>query len=594
MGSSAAQVRRELENKERKMPVHNSDIANILSKMADLLEIEGANQFRVRAYRNASRTIGSHSRSIAEMVDDGESLSDLPGIGKSLAEKIEEIVENRGLEQLEELEERVAPHLDELLKIPGLGPKRVKKLYSELDVNDLDDLKKAAQEGKIVSLEGFGEKTEKSILEELEKLQESEERTRFVVAEEVSKSLVDHLKRAKGVKEIAVAGSFRRRKETVGDLDILVTCKEASREKIMKRFVEYEDVQQVVSEGKTRSTVILHSGLQVDLRAVAQTSYGAALHYFTGSKAHNIAIRRLGVKRHYKINEYGVFKGKKRIAGKTEEEVYAAVDLPFIDPELREDRGEIEAAAEDRLPDLLDLQDIRGDLHSHTKDTDGKYSLEEMVEGARKRGYEYLAISNHSKHLSVARGFDRERLAKQIEEIDRLNETLKDFIVLKAIEVDILEDGSLDLPDSILEELDLTVCSVHFKFNLSREKQTRRILRAMENPHFNILGHPTGRLIHEREPYQVDMEKLMKEALDRGCFMELNAQPDRLDLPDNYCKMAKEMGVKLAISTDAHSLDDLDYMRFGVGQARRGWLEREDVLNTRPWKELKGLLKENR
>jgi DNA polymerase (family 10) len=359
----------------------------------------------------------------------------------------------------------------------------------------------------------------------------------------------------------------------------------------MDRFAGYEDVRKVISKGKTRSSVVLRSGLQVDLRVLPQASYGAALHYFTGSKSHNIAVRKLAVKKGLKINEYGVFKKDKRIAGKTEKEVYDTVGLPFIEPELREARGEVEAAGKGRLPDLITFDKLRGDLHTHTKETDGHNSLEEMTKAAKDRGYEYIAVTEHSKKVAMAKGLDAERLRKQITAINRLNEKLEGITVLKGIEVDILKDGSLDLSDDILKELDLTVCSVHYNRNLSEKEQTERIIRAMDNPYFNILGHPTGRLINEREPYRVDMEKIMEAARDRGCFLEINAHPDRLDLPGRYCKMARDMGLKMVISTDAHSLADLDFIRFGVDQARRGWLEAKDVLNTRSLKQLKQLLK---
>jgi len=359
----------------------------------------------------------------------------------------------------------------------------------------------------------------------------------------------------------------------------------------MEHFISYEDVRKVIAKGETRSTVLLRSGLQVDLRMVPEASYGAALHYFTGSKAHNIAIRTMGVRRKLKINEYGVFKGSRWIAGRTEGEVYKQVGLPFIEPELRENWGEIEAADERRLPKLITLKDIRGDLHVHTKETDGRNSLKEMVEASVKLGYEYVAITNHSKQVTVARGLDVKGMRALIRKIDRLREKTQGITILKSGEVDILESGSLDLPNSILKELDLTVCAVHSKFNLSRERQTERIIRAMDNPYFNILAHPSGRLINEREPYEVDMERLMKAAKQRNCHLELNAHPDRLDLTDIYCKMAKEMGVKVAVSTDAHSTGDLRFMRFGIGQARRGWLEPEDVLNTRSLKRLVSLLK---
>ncbi len=568
------------------MPVHNNDVADIFNKVADMLEMEGANQFRVRAYRKAARTIGDLTQSVSEMVSQEKDLFELPGIGKDLAGKIKEIVETGTLSQLQELEERLPPELNELMKMEGLGPKRVQALYKELDITNLKELKQAAEEEKIKELPGFGAKTQQKIIEEVDQVTEKEERIKLVTAEQIASSMVEYLKRGKGIKEITVAGSFRRRKETVGDLDILVTCKRGS--SVMDRFVDYEDVSKMISKGKTRSSVVLRSGVHVDLRVVPQVSYGAALHYFTGSQAHNIAVRKIGVKKKLKINEYGVFKGKKdkRVAGKSEEEVFEHVGLPYIEPELREDWGEIGAAQKGRLPELVTLQDIRGDLHAHTKLTDGRHSLEEMAAAAKERGYEYLAITEHSKRVSMARGLDAKSLARRNEEIDRLNDKLEGIVLLKSIEVDILKDGSLDLPDEIPKELDLTVCAVHYDTKLSRKNQTDRIVQAMDNPYFHILSHPTGRMINERPPYDVDVEHLLEAAKARGCCMELNAHPDRLDLNDRFCKTAKEMGVKIAISTDAHSKTDLDFMRFGVYQGRRGWLEAEDVLNTYSLKKL--------
>jgi DNA polymerase (family 10) len=572
------------------MPVHNTDVAAIFEKLANLLDIEGANQFRVRSYRNAARIVETLPQSVSDMLDQGEDLSELPGIGDDLAGKIREIVETGKLSQLQEVEERVPAELNEVLEVAGLGPKRVKKLYEELGIRNTEDLRKAAEAGKVQSLDGFGKKTEQKILDELEQPAAAAGRTKLAHVEAMAEALVGHLKEAEGLKRIMIAGSYRRRKETVGDLDILITCRKDSREGIMDHYTSYEDVAQVVSKGTTRSTIVLKTGLQVDLRVVGEVNYGAALHYFTGSKAHNIAIRKLGVERDLKINEYGVFKGKERIAGRTEEEVFEQVGLPFIEPELREDGGEVEAARSGKLPELVTLDELKGDLHAHTKATDGRHSLEEMAEAAKEMGYEYLAITNHSKHVSVTQGFDEKRMRQQIEEIDELNEKLGGFRILKSIEADILEDGRLDLNDSVLKELDMVVCAVHAKFDLSRDKQTRRILKAMDDPYFHILAHPTGRKINEREPYDVDLEKLMKAALERGCHMELNAHPDRLDLNDHHCKMAHEMGVKIAISTDAHSTQDLQLIRYGVYQARRGWLEAHDVLNTRSWKDLKKLL----
>jgi len=571
------------------MPIQNSDVSNIFNKVADLLEIEGANPFRVRAYRNAARAVGSLPRNVKDMIDSQEDLSDLPGIGKDLAGKIEEIAKTGSLGQLEELECKTPSSLSEVMKIEGLGPKRVRALHQHLNVVTLEDVEEAARQGKVRELEGFGEKIEQKILEGLEAFEAAKARIKLMEAEQRAESLLAYLKKEKGIKDITVAGSYRRRKETVGDLDILVTCRKGSA--VMDHFVAYEDIKKVISKGKTRATIVLRSGLHVDLRVLPQVSYGAALHYFTGSKAHNIAVRKLGVKRNLKINEYGVFKEDERIAGKTEKEVYNQIDLPYIEPELRENRGEVEAAQEGELPHLIRMEDLRGDLHAHTKATDGHATLEEMAKAAKDHGYDYLAITDHSRKVAMAHGLDAKRLAKQIKEIDHLNDNLKGMVLLKGIEVDILKDGSLDLSDDILKELDLVVCSVHYHRELSKEKMTERVLRAMDNPYFNIFAHPTGRLINERDPYEIDLEKIMEGAKERGCFLEINSYPDRLDLSDSHAKMAKDMGLKLAISTDAHSIADLDFIRYGIDQARRGWLETDDVINTRSLEQLRKLLK---
>lgn len=574
------------------MPIHNSDVSEVFRQVADLLEIQGANAFRVRAYRDAARVVEGLGQSVADMLEGGEDLSDLQGIGKDLAGKIQEVVDTGKLGQLEDLKKEIPPELTQILKLSTLGPKKVSALYQELGVTSIDDLKKAAESGEVKGLKGFGKKTEQKILEEVKKFRadQGERRIKLIEAEQRAGPLVDYLKKTKGVKDIVIAGSFRRRKETVGDLDILVTCKKGAN--LMERLVSYDDVTDVVSKGKTRSTVILRSGLQVDVRVVAKVSYGAALHYFTGSKAHNIAVRKLAVGRDLKINEYGVFNKKdERVAGRTEEEVYAQVDLPYIEPELREGTGETEAAQKGKLPALIETKDIQGDLHVHTKETDGHHDLKELADAGEERNYQYMAITDHSKKVSMAHGLDAKRLGKQIDAIDRLNGKLKNIRLLKGIEMDILEDGSLDLPDDILKELDLRVCSVHYNTNLSRKKQTERIIRAMDNPYFNIFAHPTGRLINEREPYDVDVEELIKAAKERGVFLEINAHPDRLDLSGRYCKRAKEVGVRVAISTDAHRIPNLDYIRFGVDQARRGWLEREDVVNTESLEDLLTLFK---
>ena len=574
------------------MPIHNNDVADIFDEVADLLEIRGENAFRVRAYRNAARTVGGLSRSVAELAADEKGLDGLPGIGKDLSDKIRTIVKTGKLPLLEDLKRELPEGLSTLMKVRGLGPKKVAALYKEIKVASLADLKKAASQGKIRDLPGFSVNTEQALLEELGRTKVTEhgpERFKLAVAEQIVTPLYEELKKVKDVEDIAIAGSYRRRAETVGDVDILVAAEKSPA--VMDEFVRYDDVQKVLAEGGTKASVVLRGGLQVDLRVVSKKSFGAALHYFTGSKSHNIAVRVMGVKRKLKINEYGVFRGKKMIAGRTEEEVYKQVGLPYIEPELREDRGELQAAAAGKLPHLVRLEDIKGDLHTHTKATDGRYSADEMAEAAKKRGYEYLAVTDHSKHVTVARGMDPARLAKAIKEIDKLNGKLKGITLLKSIELDILADGSLDLPDGILSELDLVVCSIHYNFNLSKEKQTERVIRAMDNRLVNVFCHPSGRLINERPPYEIDLDKVMKTAVERGCYLELNAHPDRLDLDDVHCQRAKEMGLKLAISTDAHSTDDLDLMRFGIGQARRGWLEPGDVINTRPLAELRKLLK---
>ncbi|MFO7875411.1 MAG: DNA polymerase/3'-5' exonuclease PolX [Desulfovermiculus sp.] len=571
------------------MPAHNSDVASMFEELADILEIEGANPFRVRAYRNGARAVGGLSQSLRDLVHRDEDLTQYPGIGQELATKIKEIVETGSLSALEEARQRVSPDLVSLMHIQGLGPKRVKALHDKLGVNSLADLQQAAAEGKVAELSGFGAKTQKSILEEIERFQGVEKRYKLAVVEDVAATLSRHLEQQKGVQKVQVAGSFRRRKETVGDLDILVTGSRS--DEVMQALVNYEDVRQVLAHGQTKSSVIMKNGLQIDLRFVEQDSFGAALHYFTGSKAHNIAVRRLALDRELKINEYGVFQGEQKVAGKSEEDVYASVGLPYIVPELREDRGELEVAAKGRLPELIQKKDLYGDLHVHTKASDGRNTLQELVQAARDMGYEYLGITDHTRNLSMVGGLDEHRLMEQMEEIDSVNTDHSGITLLKGAEVDILKDGSLDLPDWVLQKLDFCVCSVHTAFNLSRQKQTKRILRAMDNPNCTILGHPSGRLIGSREAYDVDMEQVLQGAGERGCILELNSQPDRLDLDDVYCKAAKELGMKIAISSDAHQLGNLGLMRFGVDQARRGWLEAEDVVNTRSLQELKKFFK---
>lgn len=570
------------------MTVHNADIAAAFIRLADLLEIEEANPFRVRAYRRAAATLEDLPTSVAGMVERGEDLTSLPGVGEDLAGKIGEMVTTGRLTMLAAVEARTPSTLAVLAAIPGLGPRRVHELHQALGVTNLKQLAEAAAAGRIRGLPRFSAAIEARLLEEATHRAEAPKRIRLSTAEDFSEALAAYLRKAPGIDQVVVAGSFRRRKETVGDLDILASC--ADGPAVIEHFVRYDEVEEVLAKGPARSTVMLKARIQVDLRVIPQESYGAALVYFTGSKDHNIALRKRGQARGLKVNEYGVFRGETRIAGRTEAEVYRAVGLSYIEPELREDRGEIEAAAQGRLPRLVTLADIRGDLHVHTRASDGKSSLREMADAAKALGYGYIAITDHSRHATIAHGLDPKRLSAQIDEIERLNDEIEGIEILKSSEVDILADGRLDLPDALLARLDLVVCAVHYRFELDRESQTERIIRAMDNRHCNIIAHPSGRLIGERDAYEVDLERLISAAKERGCFLELNGHPSRLDLDDVHCRAAKAQGLKTPIGTDAHSTVGLGAMRFGVDQARRGWLEPDDVLNTRPWPQLKRLL----
>jgi len=567
------------------MPVQNAEIAAMFDQAADLLEIEGENQFRVRAYRRAARTIEGLPQNVRSLIAAHEDLSELPGIGKDLAGKIENIVSSGHFDLLDKLKKELPGDLGEMASLPGLGPKRIKLLYDKVKVRTLDELRKAIQKGKLHGLHGFGPVIEQKLAAALEK-PAPEKRFRLATAEAEAEALVNFLQ-DKG--RVVVAGSYRRRRETVGDLDILATSKHAAT--VCDKLAIYENVEKVLAHGPTRTTVVLRSGIQVDLRAVSEESYGAALLYFTGSKAHNIALRGLAVKRKWKLSEYGLFSGKRRIAGATEEEVYKKLGLAYIPPEMREDRGEIALAQKGALPRLIAIDDIRGDLHVHSDWTDGTAPLSDMVTAAQARGYSYMALTDHSRRQAMSHGLDPAKIARQCREVDKLNAKLKGFTILKGIEVDILKDGKLDLPDTALAELDVVIASVHSFFDLSSDEQTARILRAMQNPCVSIIGHPTGRLIGEREPYAVDMDRITSAARNLNCCLEINAEPDRLDLNDLHAHMAKSKDVKIAISTDAHSVNAFAYMRYGVDQARRAWLTAADVINTRPLTELRKLLK---
>ena len=570
------------------MPIHNADIAAVFSEIADLLEIEQANPFRIRAYRNAARTVSDLGCEVRVLLANGEDLTKLPGVGDDLAGKMREIVETGSCRMLDKLQTELPPAVAELLHVPGLGPKRVRTLWHDLDIQTPEQAAHAARDGLIRALPGFGEKTEANILHAVETHLSKTRRIKLASATPYVTALIAWLGQARSVSRIEVAGSYRRMCETVGDLDILVSAQPDS--KVVEHFVAYDEVSKVLAQGQTRASVLLKNNLQVDLRVVAESAWGAALCYFTGSKAHNIALRRIARDNGLKLNEYGVFRGSERFAGESEASVYGALGLPWIAPELRENRGEIAAARAGRLPDLVQLTDLRGDLHAHTRASDGNCTLEEMALAAKTQGLSYLAITEHSQRLAMAHGLDAERLARQCDEIDRLNERLEGIVLLKGVEVDILENGSLDLPDTALARLDIVIGAVHSRFDLPRARQTERILRAMDNPYFTLLAHPTGRLIDKRAPYDVDIPRIIRHAKRRGCYLELNAQPDRLDLIDTHCRIAKENNVLVAINSDAHGCEGFSNLRFGIGQARRGWLSIADVLNTRPLPALRQLL----
>ncbi len=567
----------------------NAEISAVFEQVADLLEFQGANPFRVRAYRNAARTVHDLSQPVAAIVEsDGAKLTEIQGIGADLAEKIATLVRTGSLPMLEELLAEIPATVLSIMRVPGLGPKRASTLYHELGVSNLDQLREACEAHRVRELKGFGEKTENTILQGLEIAAQADQRAYWSEADQVAQSLRLHLAECGAIGEMEFAGSYRRGKDTVGDLDLLVVADDPG--KVMDRFAEYPTLADVLARGDTKMSVRLQFGLQVDLRVVPAESFGAALQYFTGSKAHNVVLRGMAKDRGLKINEYGVFRGDKMVAGRTEEEVYAAVGLPWIPPELREARSEFDWAAAGELPRLVERDDIRGDLHTHSTWSDGIGTVEEMVEAARQRGLAYLAITDHSKRATIANGLSAERLLAQWAEIDRFSKRLKGFTLLKGVEVDILEAGGLDLPDEVLAKADWVVASVHFGQNQSRERITERVIGALANPHVSAIAHPTGRLLNKRKPYEIDLDAVLKAARDHGKLMELNAHPSRLDLDDVACAAAKKLGIPIVISTDAHNMNGLDAMRYGVLQARRGGLTKDDVANARPWAQMKRLI----
>jgi DNA polymerase (family 10) len=571
--------------------MQNSEIARLLSDVADLLEISAANPFRVRAYRNAARTVADHPDPLAELVKGGEfDLTDLPGIGGGIAKEITTLVETGTLPQRQELVATIPPGLLELLRIPGLGPKRVKLFHDELKVNSVADLKQALDAGKIAKLPGFGPKLLDKLREGVAGAATGGGPKRMVLheAEQYARAIVEYLKAGGGIEEIDVAGSFRRRKETIGDLDIVVTCAPKQAPAVIERFGKFGDVTQVAAQGDTRATVRLSSGLQVDLRVVEPACFGAAMQYFTGSQAHNIELRKIALAKKLKLNEYGVYRGTKCISGRTEQEVYGALGLDWIPAEMRENRGEIALAKQHTLPKLVTLEQIRGDLQMHTDASDGRATLGEMIDAARALEYEYIAITDHSPRTSMA-GQTPAEIRAQWKEIDRLNKGVRGFRVLKSVEMDILENGKLDLPDDLLAEADYVVATIHYGLKQTERQLTDRLLAAIESRWVDAIGHPTGRRLPERPSYPLDFDVVAKAAANAKCLLEINGS-ERMDLPDTLAAAAKTHGVRFVLSTDAHNTRELGFMKFAVAVARRAWLTAADILNTRPLPEfLKGL-----
>lgn len=570
--------------------MRNGEIARLFDELADLLEIDGANPFRVRAYRNAARTIGDFSESIAALAQQGEAaLRELPGIGEDLAKKIVVIVQTGRLPQLEEMQKKVPRGVVEMLRLPNLGPKKAAALFEHLKVQSLDQLREAAEQGRIAGIKGFGAKTEQAILAGLSQLTTTEQRRLISEAREQAEQIADDLRALPSVQQASVAGSCRRRRDTCADLDVIAAAADST--EVMDALAAHRLVDKVLARGDTKQRVRLFSGMELDLRVVPPESYGAALQYFTGSKEHNIVIRRRAQERGYKLNEYGVYEGDRQIAGATEEDVYAAVGLPWIAPELRENRGEIERAEQGTLPRLIVLEDIKGDLHMHTTATDGTASILEMAEAAKARGLKYIAITDHSKRVTMANGLDAARLRAHWKEIDKVRREVKGIEILKGVECDILENATLDLPDDVLAEADWVIAVLHYGLKQPREQIMRRLLCAITNPHVDIIGHPSGRMVTRRPGADIDFDVFLKAAADHGVMLEINANPSRADLDDVHAAAAKARGIPIVISTDAHSTSGLDVMEYGIDQARRAGLEKADVANTRTLAQFRKMLK---
>jgi DNA polymerase (family 10) len=587
--------------------MENLDVGRTLREVADLLEIQGANPFRVRAYRNAVRTVESLTRPLTQMVDEGEDLTELQGVGKQVDAHIRELLQTGQLTVLDEITKEVPRTLVQLVRLDGVGPKKARKLWEELGIESVEGLEAEIEKGTIEELSGFGAKSVEKMKGAIEEYRHNRGRFLRAEAEELIRGLLEHMESAPHVDRLEVAGSYRRRKETVGDIDLLARAGEGGAE-VVEHFTSFPNAVRVDAAGGTKGNIVLPSGLSIDLRVIPAESWGAAMHYFTGSREHNVRVRTMAVKRGLRVNEWGVFRvpegadpdelgptDGERVGGATEEEVFEAVGLPWIPPELREDRGEFDAAEAGELPELVELDRIRGDLHMHSTWSDGAASILDMARGCMERGYDYMAITDHSKAVTVANGLTPERVREQWEEVAKVREELGDgFLLLRGQEVDILKDGSLDQPDDILEELDIVVIAVHSFMDMDRDTMTERVLRGMDHPQVDILAHPTGRLLGRRDAYPIDMEAVLQKAAERDIAVEINAHPRRLDLHDRYAARARELGVRIVIDSDAHHVQGLDVMRFGVDQGRRAGLEASNVLNCGSREEVEGWLGRDR